>query len=126
MAASSQPSAAGTVEVIPEGFRAMVSEAVADVSEFVASPSFQQALAEMAPMSPGRRDHFVRTVLLNPDELSRRGLTPPDGMVIQRSEFGDKRPTCFCVSKFLPEESKAWRRVTMTFDNGITHRHGAG
>jgi len=27
-----------------------------------------------------------------------RGIKPPDGMVIQRSEFADGRPTLFCVS----------------------------
>jgi hypothetical protein len=60
---------------------------------------------------------FVRTVLLDPEQLDKRGLTPPAGLCIQRSEFHDQRPTLFCVSQHLPEGAQ-WKRVTITIDHG--------
>lgn len=90
-----------------------LSDAVAELTEFTETPQFQRMLAEMDALSFEERDLFVRQHLLAPQELERRGLTPPEGIVIQRSSFGDGRPTVFAVVKYLPND---YRKVTITYD----------
>ena len=47
-----------------------------------------------------------------------RGLDVPDGVLIQTSAFGDRRPTLFAVKKFLPKKFHgAWENVNWTFSN---------
>ena len=66
----------------------------------------------------GGRDEIVERVvrrhLLVPGELERLGITPPEGILIQRSSFGDGRPTVFAVVKYLPND---YRKVTITYDH---------
>ncbi|WP_328914122.1 MULTISPECIES: hypothetical protein [unclassified Streptomyces] len=103
--------------VHPELSRWM-AEGLAAIGRYTASEPFQRMFyGEMAAMSFEEKSHFVRSVLLNSEELARRGLTPPEGIRIQRSEFGDQRPTVFCVSQALPEGAQ-WKRITITFDHG--------
>ncbi|MFC4031849.1 hypothetical protein ACFO3J_10195 [Streptomyces polygonati] len=102
--------------VHPELSRWM-SEGLRAIGEYAATEPFQRMYREMSAMSMEDKAHFVRTVLLNPEELDRRGLTPPEGIRIQRSEFGDQRPTVFCVSQALPEGA-LWKRITITYDHG--------
>lgn len=87
------------------------------IAQYTSSERFRQMYDAMADMTYEAKTHFVRTVLLNPRELERRGLTPPPGVRIQRSEFGDRRPTVFCVTQALPEGAQ-WKRMTITFDHG--------
>jgi hypothetical protein len=87
------------------------------IAEYTSSERFRRMYDAMEGMSFEAKCHFVRTVLLNPAELERRGLTPPAGVRIQRSEFGDRRPTVFCVTQALPEGAQ-WKRMTITFDHG--------
>lgn len=103
-----------------------IAEGLAEIKAYVESAPFQRMLAELRRVPPGSRDLYVRTVLLNRDELARRGLEPPDGLTVQRSEFHDQRPTVFCVSKPLPRECTVWRRVTYTFDEGAANGNDAG
>ncbi|WP_433890220.1 hypothetical protein [Streptomyces sp. CA-111067] len=102
--------------VHPELARWM-SDGLRAIGQYTAAEPFQQMYRAMASMTWDEKATFVRTVLLDPEELERRGLTPPDGIRIQRSEFGDRRPTVFCVSRALPEGA-LWKRVTITFDHG--------
>jgi hypothetical protein len=95
-----------------------LAAAMAELREFVETPQFQRVLAEMDGLSFADQDRFIRRHLLEPAELARLGITPPEGIVIQRSRFGDARPTVFAVVKYLPED---YRKVTITFD----HRAGA-
>jgi hypothetical protein len=108
------------VPVGTEEFVRRLGEGLAALKAYVSSAPFRGLLDEARPLDRTGRDLFVRTVLLNDDELARRGARPPDGITIQRSEFGDSRPTWFCLSKFLPEGT-LWKRVTLTFDHGSTH-----
>lgn len=87
------------------------------IARYTSSEPFRRMYDAMGGMSFEAKTRFVRTVLLNPDELERRGLTPPPGVRIQRSEFGDRRPTVFCVTQALPEGAQ-WKRMTITFDHG--------
>ena len=73
-------------------------------------------LTEMYALPAHLQHEFVELVCLDENALRARGLEVPEGLVIQRSEFGDKRPTLFCVTKVLPP-GLGWHKVTITFDN---------
>lgn len=89
-----------------------------DLLGFVESSAFTRLYAEMKQLAPRQRPSFVRDVLLDPTGLQSRGVTVPDGILIQRSSFGDRRPTLFCVKKFLPIRFHvAVQNVNLTFDN---------
>lgn len=96
--------------------RAWMLDALMDIYTYARTPGFQSLLAEMNDLPTLEdKDRFVRTVLLAPEELDRRGVTPPAGVVVQRSRFADDRPTVFCVVKYLPDPT---RKMTLTFDQG--------
>jgi hypothetical protein len=105
-----------TCERIQVDVQAAISEAMDEIQAFANSREFRQSLNEMFQLPEELRHEFVSLVFLNFTELSRLGIEVPKGIKIQRSEFQDKRPTLFCVSKNLPE-GLVWRKVTITFDN---------
>lgn len=118
-----QAEAEGRTWAVPVGtaeFTRRLADGLETLKEYMNSEPFQRMLDEARPLDRAGRDLFVRSVLLNDAELARRGATPPEGVVVQRSEFGDHRPTWFCLSKFLPDGTM-WKRVTLTFDHGVTH-----
>jgi hypothetical protein len=96
-----------------------VADNLADIKAYIDGEPFQRMLAELRAMSVEEREVFVRRILLNAGELADRGLTPPPGITVQRSEFHDQRPTLFCVVRHLPDASPLWRRVTFTFDHQL-------
>jgi hypothetical protein len=96
--------------------QAAISVAMRRIGEFVSTEAFQSVFAEMEALPEHLRHEFVELVWLDPRELARRRLFVPDDLQIQRSFFGDRRPTLFCVNKFLPE-GLGWKRVTVTYDN---------
>ena len=90
----------------------------AELIAFVSQPAFRAAYDEMWQLDAAERPGFVNAVFVNRPELERRGVTIPDGVLIQTSAFGDRRPTLFAVKKFLPEQfHSAWENVNLTFDN---------
>ena len=99
-----------------EAAQAAINAAMKQIADFVSTEAFQSVFAEMEALPERLRHEFVELVWLDPGELARRGLSVPDDLQIQRSFFGDKRPTLFCVNKFLPE-GMGWKRVTVTYDN---------
>lgn len=98
------------------------------IIDFVTTPEFESVVDEMNELPPEERPDFVKDVLLDDDELASRGVTVPDDLVIQRSSFGDRRPTLFVVKTYLPEEfHEYWDNVNITFDNpeeGVEVRTG--
>jgi hypothetical protein len=89
-----------------------------DLIDFVATPKFRALMDEFGRLPSHERPAFVLSVLLNKDELARRGVHTPEGILIQRSAFGDRRPTLFCVKKYLPQKySDVWQNVNITIDN---------
>lgn len=93
-------------------------EGYAILIDFVMTPDFQSVLDEMRGLPPVQRPGFVVDVLLDADALAERGVVVPDGIMIQRSAFGDRRPTLFAVKRWLPERFKdVWENVNLTFDN---------
>lgn len=86
--------------------------------DFVTTPEFREIMKELGDRHAQERPSFVMSVLLDKAELARRGVFPPDDILIQRSAFGDRRPTLFCVKKLLPDQySDVWQNVNFTFDN---------
>lgn len=74
------------------------------IIDFVTSEPFKALMEEMSKLSHLARPQFVHDVLLDKAELKRRGVVVPEGILIQRSAFGDRRPTLFAVKHFLPDE----------------------
>lgn len=88
------------------------------IIDFITSEPFKRILYELSAMSHLARPQFVHDVLLNDEELKERGVDIPSGILIQRSAFGDRRPTLFAVKHFLPEKyASVWQNVNITFDN---------
>jgi hypothetical protein len=89
-----------------------------DLIAFVTTPEFRAAHDEMVRLDPRDRPAFVKRVFLDDRELLARGIKRPDDVMIQRSAFGDRRPTLFAVKKWLPSELQMfWENVNITFDN---------
>ncbi|MGJ8736983.1 hypothetical protein [Zobellia laminariae] len=89
-----------------------------DLINFITDPVFQKLFSEMMSLQPNERPMFVHKIWLDDSELRRRGLKVPEGILIQTSAFGDRRPTLFCVKKFLPEKyHDSWENVNWTFNN---------
>ena len=85
---------------------------------FVTTPSFKSLHSDLMSLPPRERPDFVARVFLSPDELAKKGVTVPEGILIQTSAFGDRRPTLFAVKKFLPTKyHRAWENVNITFDS---------
>jgi len=123
----------GTVIVVTENARAAagaydhpqppldvaraIREGVIKIGRFVCTPEFKALLTELYAQRPQRRADFVRDVVLNRTERERRGIDDnAAGLIIQRSEFADGRPTLFCITKMLGL-AHPWQKVTITFDN---------
>ncbi len=83
-----------------------------DLIDFVTTPEFKEVMKEFGSLHSQERPVFVVSVLLNNEELAKRGIQVPPGILIQRSAFGDRRPTLFCVKKHLPSEyADVWQNV---------------
>ena len=87
-----------------------------DLLKFISDPIFQELLSEMMSLQPNERPIYVDKVWLDGQELARRGLKVPEGVLIQTSAFGDRRPTLFCVKKFLPEKRCAFSHFYLLFN----------
>jgi hypothetical protein len=101
-----------------EELSAAMREAYDDLIDFVTSPAFKATCLELMSSPRQQRPAFVAKVILLPEELAKRGVHIPDGILIQTSAFGDRRPTLFVVKKFLPPKfHRVWENVNITFDN---------
>jgi hypothetical protein len=101
-----------------EELSAAMRQGYANLIAFVTTPEFNAVHDEMRSLPQNERPRFVRTVLLEPTELARRGVVIPEDIMIQASSFGDRRPTLFAVKTWLPEKfHQAWENVNITFDN---------
>ncbi|MDH6543743.1 hypothetical protein [Streptomyces sp. SPB4] len=99
----------------------------AELFNFAITDPFQQLLKELYSLPAEDRPLFVAEVVLNPDERAKRGVNVPDGILVLRSAFGDRRPTLFCLKKYLPERFRNyWQNVNLTFDNGVEDQDEEG
>lgn len=89
-----------------------------ELIEFIIQPNFQKLHGELMALPPQERPKFVVDIIINHEALAQRGITVPEGILIQTSAFGDRRPTLFAVKKFLPKKYHgAWENVNWTFSN---------
>lgn len=94
---------------------ALIKEFVG-LKAFVLQPGFQHLLDELYAQPENLRKKFVLDVILNADEIRKRGIEIPNEVYLRRSYFTDNRPTLFCVTKRTPL-AYPWDKVTITFDN---------
>lgn len=95
-----------------------MSQAYEELIGFVSTPAFKTLYVQLMDLPSCERPEFVASVLLCPEELKKRAVQVPEGILIQTSAFGDRRPTLFAVKKFLPEKYHGvWENVNLTFDN---------
>jgi hypothetical protein len=104
------------ISTISQDLNQAIQSAMGEIIDFTSKKEFQAVLSEMFSLPPHLRSEFVELVWLDKTVLRMRGLENREDLVIQRSEFADKRPTLFCVSKVLPP-GLGWHKVTVTFDN---------
>ena len=72
-------------------------------------------------LSSHDQPEFVVNVLLNDIELQNRGVNRPKNLFIMRTAFGDRRPTLFCVKKWLSRDLNVfWENVNINFVNIFT------
>ncbi len=116
MTAQSQPY--DGLDFSPDELQGVMKAYYDDLCKFMITPEFQTVYNELMSLPPKQRPAYVMDVLLDPEELARRGVSVPPGILIQTSAFGDRRPTLFVLKKFLPEKfHKAWENVNWTFNN---------
>ncbi|HEX6376776.1 MAG TPA: hypothetical protein VFZ91_13775 [Allosphingosinicella sp.] len=101
---------AAIASAMREGYDKLIS--------FSQDPAFRAMVLEMYDKPREERPKFVREVVLSEEARAERGIVLPDGILVQRSTFGDRRPTLFCIKIYLPEELHApWQNVNLTFDD---------
>jgi hypothetical protein len=109
---------AESLPITSEELYRVMRQAYDDIIGFVSTPAFRQVCSELYSLTETDRPRYVREVLLDQDRLKEKGVEVPEGLLIQRSAFGDRRPTLFCVKKFIPERFHMyWQNVNITFDN---------
>lgn len=107
-----------SVEPNNEQIRGAMRSAYDELIHFAATDAFQRLLDELFALPECDRPGFVNKVILNNAALAARGIAVPEGILIQRSAFGDRRPTLFCIKKYLPTQLQThWQNVNITFDN---------
>lgn len=109
--------ASGAGELQVRDLASAMETTLSDIIEFVTTPEFRAVYQELNELPAVERPDFVESVLLDDRQLTQRGIEVPEGVLIQRSAFGDRRPTLFCVVKYLPDEYRElWDKMTVTFD----------
>jgi hypothetical protein len=89
-----------------------------EIIQFVKSPEFNSIYKELMDLSNHDQPEFVVNVLLNDIELQNRGVNRPKNLFIMRTAFGDRRPTLFCVKKWLSRDLNVfWENVNINFVN---------
>jgi len=103
---------------IAEQIRAAMADGYRRMFAVAQTPQFRALLRELEALAPRERPAFVANVLLDSQELARRGVVLPDGVLLVRSAFGDRRPTLFCLKVYMPAHlQRYWQNVNLTFDN---------
>lgn len=102
----------------PEEIYSAARKAYDEIIDFVTTPEFVAVFNEIQALPEQDRPKAVWNTLCDQNELKKRNIHPPDGILIQRSTFGDRRPTLFCVKKYLPEKfHTVIQNVNITIDN---------
>lgn len=105
-------------ETRAQAVRAAMREGYDELIAFAQTDGFQRIVTELFALPREERPGFVKRVILSPEERARRGCVAPAGILFQRSSFGDRRPTLFCIKTYLPDELHLpWQNVNLTIDD---------
>ncbi len=86
-----------------------------ELIDFVLQDNFKKLVEELYAQPLDKRPEFVQNEILTINPV--RNINIPKDILIQRSSFGDRRPTLFVVKKYLPKDMQyAWENVNITFD----------
>lgn len=99
----------------PTSLSQQIRESIDYIAAFVTGEPFLRVMREFADVPRSVRHDFIRRVLINREAMAERGVHVPGDLTIQRSAFEDRRPTLFCVVRYLSDGEK---KVTVTFDEG--------
>ncbi len=95
----------------------IMRETYDELIDFIVDTPFKELIETMYKEPEDARPAFVTDKILNGEYLASQGIKVPDDILIQRSSFGDGRPTLFVVKKYLGEENRdIWENVNITFD----------
>jgi hypothetical protein len=96
----------------------VMRQAYDELIDFVTTKEFEAVVDELYALPATDRPRFVNEVILNESEMKKRGIIRPAEILLQRSSFGDRRPTLFAVKKYIPDSHQThWQNVNITFDN---------
>ncbi len=99
----------------------LMKNAYKDLLKYVEQPQFLDFYKKLMDLDPKERPNFVKIRLFTKDGLDNLNLQPPDGILIQTSSFGDRRPTLFAVKKMMPQKYQlVWENMNITFNNEFT------
>lgn len=88
-----------------------------ELIDFIIDTTFKDVIEDMYKRPESERPGYVTDKIMNPEYLRSRGIKVPKDILIQRSSFGDGRPTLFVVKKYLEENDRdIWENVNITFD----------
>jgi len=103
---------------VGDGIAAAMRESYDRLIDFSQDPAFQALVLELYRQPRPLRPRFVREEILSDERRRARGVVVPEGIWVQRSSFGDRRPTLFCIKTYLPDAVQApWQNVNVTFDD---------
>lgn len=89
-----------SLDELPQ-FREEMLQAYRELQAFVTSQPFKTLLDELRGKTESEQEQFVSDVILDADELQRRGVSVPEGIIIQTSEFEALGPDLFVVKTFV-------------------------
>src|SRR5215475_12243765 len=82
----------------PDELSAVMRQACAEIIDFVTTPEFRKLHSQLMRLPGGDRPAFVSNIIARPEELARRGIQVPKGMLIETSPAADA--ALFAVKKY--------------------------
>ena len=61
-----------------------IQHTLGEIAEFVYTPRFYSLITELRALPVDRHKAFVRDVIINVEELKKRGIDVPTEMIVQR------------------------------------------
>ena len=106
------------LDFTPRELRDAMRAAYDELIAFVTSKAFDRFYRALMALPPRDRPAFVARGLFSEEGLREWQIVIPDGVVIQTSAFGDRRPTLFAVKKMMPDRFHCvWENMNLTFNN---------
>ena len=106
------------LDFTPRQLRHAMRAACDELIAFVTSKPFARFYRALMALPPSDRPAFVARALFSEEGLCEWRIVIPDGILIQTSAFGDRRPTLFAVKKMMPDRFHCvWENMNLTINN---------